>query len=212
MKWADKSPEEKQREVERVARWAAENRERVAENKRRWVRKNRAKIRVSQRAWRGRNPEKMRAKRLRHAQRNPKASSIRGKSYYGRNVESQRLRSAEWRRKNPAIFLAQKAAQRARKIERSHPSADLLKIKAIFDECARLSKTGVKHDVDHIIPLSRGGWHHQDNLQVLPSTVNGSKHNDPFWELAGYKSWRDVPEHLWPEALANQYRLLKIAA
>lgn len=33
------------------------------------------------------------------------------------------------------------------------------------------------YDVDHIIPLSKGGQHHQDNLQYLPSSLNSSKHN-----------------------------------
>lgn len=30
----------------------------------------------------------------------------------------------------------------------------------------------VKHRVDHIIPLSKGGLHHLDNLQILKAVDN----------------------------------------
>lgn len=37
--------------------------------------------------------------------------------------------------------------------------------------------TGVPHDVDHIIPLSKGGEHAPWNLQVLTAFDNRSKGN-----------------------------------
>lgn len=36
-------------------------------------------------------------------------------------------------------------------------------------------------EVDHIKPLSKGGLHHEDNLQLLPKYLNGSKSNK--WPL-----------------------------
>jgi 5-methylcytosine-specific restriction endonuclease McrA len=38
-------------------------------------------------------------------------------------------------------------------------------------------ETGIKHEVDHIFPVSRGGLHHPDNLQVLTKHENASKGN-----------------------------------
>jgi hypothetical protein len=38
-------------------------------------------------------------------------------------------------------------------------------------------ETGIPHEVDHIIPISRGGKHHQSNLQILTRSKNRRKHN-----------------------------------
>jgi len=35
--------------------------------------------------------------------------------------------------------------------------------------------TGIQHHVDHIIPLSKGGLHHPDNLQILTAEENLKK-------------------------------------
>jgi 5-methylcytosine-specific restriction endonuclease McrA len=34
---------------------------------------------------------------------------------------------------------------------------------------------GIPHEVDHIIPLAKGGLHHPSNLQVIPASVNRRK-------------------------------------
>ena len=45
---------------------------------------------------------------------------------------------------------------------------ELFDIQKIYQEAQRLtSSTGVRYDVDHIIPLFEGGMHHPDNLQVI---------------------------------------------
>ena len=47
-----------------------------------------------------------------------------------------------------------------------------------YKEAERLTEeTGVIHHVDHIIPISKGGLHHQDNLQVLTKKENLIKGN-----------------------------------
>lgn len=51
------------------------------------------------------------------------------------------------------------------------PDADREIIKEIY----RLCPPG--YEVDHIIPLSKGGLHHQDNLQYLPRAENRKKGN-----------------------------------
>ena len=44
-------------------------------------------------------------------------------------------------------------------------------------------KTGIAHDVDHIIPLDKSGTHRLENLRVIPSSLNRSKQNkfDEEW-------------------------------
>lgn len=53
--------------------------------------------------------------------------------------------------------------------------ADMEKIKEIYLNCPP------GYEVDHIIPVSKGGLHHQDNLQYLTIAENRSKSNKLDW-------------------------------
>ena len=61
------------------------------------------------------------------------------------------------------------------------PWADLDAIKVFYKESHRLTKeTGIKHNVDHIIPLNGelvSGLHVHTNLQVITAAENIRKHN-----------------------------------
>lgn len=50
---------------------------------------------------------------------------------------------------------------------------DRAAIRSIYLEARqRSSETGIPHDVDHVVPLSRGGMHHPSNLRILPASMN----------------------------------------
>ena len=68
---------------------------------------------------------------------------------------------------------------RQKRIKKATPIwADLDAIKEFYIEAQRLTKeTGIPHEVDHIIPISKGGLHHQNNLQVITRTENRVKGN-----------------------------------
>ena len=52
------------------------------------------------------------------------------------------------------------------------------RILLIYKECAKITEeTGILHHVDHIHPISKGGKHHPDNLQILTATENIRKGN-----------------------------------
>jgi 5-methylcytosine-specific restriction endonuclease McrA len=70
-----------------------------------------------------------------------------------------------------------KAAKRRASVRNQLPvDANLDIIKSIYEECRRLSvETGIPHEVDHIIPIAKGGLHHQDNLQILTMSENRKK-------------------------------------
>lgn len=63
----------------------------------------------------------------------------------------------------------------ARKKNQTPPDADLALMQKIYEECPP------GHEVDHIVPLSKGGLHHQDNLQYLPWKENRRKSNKLNW-------------------------------
>lgn len=66
---------------------------------------------------------------------------------------------------------ARQSRYRAKQYRVLDPTANPEKIKEIYLNCPE------GYEVDHIIPLSRGGKHHEDNLQYLTIAENRSKNN-----------------------------------
>jgi hypothetical protein len=127
------------------------------------------------------------------------------------NREKKKQYLREYQKQNPEIYRAIKHRRKARKLAQLHPELDRVKEEALHAQCIELThSTGVLHHADHIIPLSCGGWHHHDNLQCLPANLNLQKKDNPVWEHHGYKCWRDVPTHLWPEQLDKLYSSLLV--
>ena len=85
--------------------------------------------------------------------------------------------SAEARKKDPALVKAATAERQARYrakhgyLRSYAPNADRNAIKEMYASCPE------GHEVDHIIPLSKGGLHHEDNLQYLTVYENRAKGN-----------------------------------
>lgn len=158
--------------------------------------RNRKKISDRARQWRKENPERCQA----HAKT--------AKIYYENNKRNWRKHREKWRINNPSKFnRAQRpvcARYRAKKRKSLHPTRDEGVIIALYNDASGLGLV-----VDHIIPLKHGGWHHEDNLQLMSRSLNAEKNASVLWEMDGYKSWRDVPEFLWPDRLRPMYERLK---
>lgn len=111
-----------------------------------------------------------------------------------------------WNKRFPDRVNRMTAKRRAIKASQLHPMHDRATELRMHAEANALSgATGIRHEVDHIIPLAHGGWHHHLNLQVLPISVNRKKQANPFWISDTYKDFRSVPQELWPEALVDFY-------
>ena len=90
-----------------------------------------------------------------------------------KTCESVAARERHARNRHDPVYQGKKNHHRnAYRARLSIPcDADLVKLKEIYQNCPE------GHEVDHIIPLSRGGLHHQDNLQYLTREQNRSKSN-----------------------------------
>lgn len=84
------------------------------------------------------------------------------------------------------------AKRRAKKLDQTPDYANLDLISRIYTHCPE------GYAVDHMTPLSRGGFHHESNLCYLPSNINCSKWAKTIEEFGTQKFnkhviyWQDV--------------------
>lgn len=83
--------------------------------------------------------------------------------------------------KHQAQCLADSAVRRAKLKAATLTTADRKIIKELYEQCALLTRTtGIKHEVDHIVPLNGvnvSGLHIPRNLQIIKASDNRSKSN-----------------------------------
>ena len=103
--------------------------------------------------------------------------------------ESTYNRLKEWRKNNPEKLKEQRQRVKAKQNGYQQKRRALLKNQLpddadlnLIQEFYRIAElkteeTEIPYEVDHIIPISKGGLHHQNNLQVITRTENRSKGN-----------------------------------
>jgi hypothetical protein len=147
----------------RIRIWRQKNKDKVCEYSKKWINNNKEKRRQIEISWRIKNPKKV------------KEMNARGGKKWASNNKGKRN----------AIDMRRKAAL----IQRTPLWADLEKIESFYVEAEKLTKeTGIKYEVDHIIPLQGktiSGLHVHNNLQILTRSENRSKKNNVkqiIWE------------------------------
>jgi len=151
-----------------------EKRKQYAVTQREWCKNNKEKLAVRDAARRLTPEYKLMksASDKKYRAQNSEFIKAHKQAYYASRPE---LRRAEYQR-NKQGYVA-RAYERLRKIKCLTPlDADKSKLNWFYEEAKRMTlETNIKHEVDHIIPVSKGGLHHQDNLQVLPWLENRAK-------------------------------------
>lgn len=112
------------------------------------------------------------------------------KKYYRDNIEERREKNIRYHRKTYkklAGYYAENAMRRyACKLKQTPHDINLDIVKEIYyirDIITRFK--GEQYHVDHIIPLSKGGLHYEDNLQILKASINRSKSDKLDYEANG---------------------------
>jgi hypothetical protein len=145
----------------RVCKWKKENREKVISWVTRWQRENQDKKRLYGKKWRENHIE-----------------------YFENNKEHHKLACRLWTLKNPEKHNATQAKRRASKLFATPRWANNEAIGKVYLEAVRLTReTGIKHVVDHIVPLQGknvSGLHVENNLRAIPEIENLKKGNRHF--------------------------------
>jgi flagellum-specific peptidoglycan hydrolase FlgJ len=145
------------------------------EPKRRYAAKNREKVIAASLAWNRANKDKMNDAAKRHYDKKKNDPEFK---------KINALKVREWAKNNPHKVLEQSARKRATKLQRMPrwlTDNQKRQIKEIYEMAQKVStETGVKHHVDHIIPLrgkSVSGLHVPWNLAVITADENMRKSN-----------------------------------
>lgn len=143
------------------------------------------------------NPEKSRARRRKYGKENRQAEAARSREWFLANPEKVReyqrrdfeknreKKSAfakEWRKRNVAkqrFYSNRRRAMEYAAVPVVPPDLEPImraEVLAIYAEARTTQElTGIRHDVDHIFPIMKGGVHAPWNLRVILRSENQSK-------------------------------------
>ncbi|MBC8551509.1 MAG: HNH endonuclease [Candidatus Brocadiales bacterium] len=128
---------------------------------------NKEQLSIASKLWRLNNKDKLK---------------VTSDSWYVNNTKVRLEKAKMWKMDNPDKVALYDIRRRRSKLEQLPEDANLEKIASIYKEARRLTKeTGIQRHVDHIVPLSKGGLHHEDNLQILTAEENlrkGAKYEE----------------------------------
>jgi hypothetical protein len=148
--------------------------EEVKEYQKKYRQENKEKSKEYKRQYYLENKEKVLNKSLKYQKENPDKTLKRNKKY--KKTEKGRIN-----------FQVYRNARRKRERHASLGGIFHKEILAIYNECKRITlQTGIKHEVDHIIPVMHkdvSGLHVPWNLQIIPAKANKQKTNKLVSEL-----------------------------
>jgi hypothetical protein len=142
----------------------------------------------TRKTWEEKNKETLYFYKLFYIHANKDLIVEKQKQYREKNRDAIVIKKKEWVSKNMWRFVPHTAKRRAAKLNRMPcwlTKEDKLEIKKIYKLASDKTKeTGIKWQVDHIIPLQGetvSGLHIPSNLRIITAYENRSKHNK--WEI-----------------------------
>ena len=130
------------------------------------------------------NGEKYRERSRQHYQDNIEQRRVNRKTQYWADPETARQKTKEWQQDNPDLFNANGHARRARKRQAVVERVETLVVLELDDGVCGICGDDVDpsaFDLDHVIPLSRGGEHSYANVQVSHPRCNRQKGTKLPW-------------------------------
>lgn len=131
-----------------------------------------------------RDSEREKSRRLR-AER-PEVARARSRRWYRKNMARAAAMSRAWRQANLEVMQRHAANRRALHagVVRTLTAAEWRDTLALFDgACAYCLRTDRPLTQDHIVPISRGGPHSQENVVPVCGSCNSRKHDRSIFAM-----------------------------
>lgn len=190
----------------------ANNPDKIKANRKRYEKKHPEKIRTAKKNWRENNPEKVKAEKQRSHVRCKEKNNKRSVDWHHANkehanelsrnnyYENRDLRIAvviQYQRDNPEQFRSVQHRRRALELnaEGSFTAADIVDM--YEDQGGHCAYCGIgifwnifrDVQIEHILPLSRGGTNYPDNICLCCRDCNLSKYNRTLEEWVAIRGW-----------------------
>jgi hypothetical protein len=189
-----------------LAKYRSENKEKISQRHAKYRSENKEKINQRSAKYYSENKEKISQYLAKYRSENKEKISQRHAKYYSENKEKVAETAAKWRSLNKEKVAtngpARCSKRRASKLKASPIWADQEQIRLIYAYRSFLEKsTGIKHHVDHIVPLQNKyvcGLHNEFNLRVVTAKENLRKKN----------KFVDEPDFIHPDI--NNFALMTL--
>lgn len=139
------------------------------------------RIRAKAIAWLEANPERAAASQAKYNKANKAKRIASLDAWRGANPDKHKAAVRKWVEDNRHVMTASAAKIRAKAIEATPAWADWKEIEKVYNAARKMTRrTGIVHQVDHIIPLNGKtvrGLHVHYNLQVITKAENLKKRN-----------------------------------
>lgn len=155
--------------------------EKVAAAQRIYRENNRQRLDAKVKDWSAANPDRRREHRRRWREANILFARTIERAYFLANHSKELTRRKVYAAANKPKWAHYATKRKAAKLRATPSWADQNAIFGIYQKCAEVTaQTGVRHEVDHIIPLQGktvSGLHVETNLRVIPMVENRRKSN-----------------------------------
>lgn len=163
MSGSEDTPPARSKNAEKLRRWREANREKYLAQRRADYQRNREKRLAAARVYRETNPEAVKARRA---------------AWYSANRDRAVAYAVEWARANPERRRERDRRRYVKRVTSSAPGrveeTEAAIASILLLPCAYCGATG-KVELDHVVPLSRGGRHEPENFAPACKSCNSSK-------------------------------------
>lgn len=158
-------------------KWYLANKEKAKASRKAHYEANKEKYVELNKRWKAANPDRLKEQPSRSkCYHKPEVQ----RAYRERNADRIRDKARE-RFKTDPKYKALNALNAAKRRRAACAWADATRVRTFYEEAARMTaETGVRYDVDHVVPLNHPlvcGLHNEFNLRVITASENRSRRN-----------------------------------